>query len=149
MGTNDTVYLCSNNGRLYAIGPDGAQKWTFDTDNKVFSAPAIGTDGTIYVSSYTGRLFAINPDGTPKWAFYTGNRILVSPSVSSNNTVYVYTSSSDGKLYAIESNGSNFAKNPLSESRGEIKAANPAIQQRLFPQKNLNKNSVSVAYQFD
>jgi outer membrane protein assembly factor BamB len=36
---------------LYALNPDGSQKWSFTTGHDVDSSPAIGTDGTIYVGS--------------------------------------------------------------------------------------------------
>ena len=57
---------------LYAINPDGTQKWAFSTGSYITSSPAIGADGTIYVGSDDDNLYAINPDGTQKWAFPTG-----------------------------------------------------------------------------
>jgi outer membrane protein assembly factor BamB len=39
--------------KLYAINPDGSQKWSFTTgDIAIWSSPAIGADGTIYVGSH-------------------------------------------------------------------------------------------------
>jgi hypothetical protein len=52
----------SDDGKLFAINPDGTEKWTFSTGDTVRSSPAIGFDGTIYVGSYDGRLYAIYGD---------------------------------------------------------------------------------------
>jgi outer membrane protein assembly factor BamB len=48
-------------GKLYAINPDGTQKWAFATGDDVDSSPAIGADGTVYVGSYDNKLYAIGP----------------------------------------------------------------------------------------
>lgn len=68
-----------NFGFLWAINPDGSEKWRYETGNfKAGSgsmAPwlrgsaAVGHEGTIYVVSDDGVLHAINPDGTLKWKF--------------------------------------------------------------------------------
>ncbi len=71
IGTDGTLYVGSWDFNLYAINPDGTQKWAFPTGGVVFSSPAIGTDGTLYVGSDDGSLYAINPDGTEMWAFPT------------------------------------------------------------------------------
>ncbi|MDB4805128.1 immunoglobulin domain-containing protein, partial [bacterium] len=49
IGSDGTIYVGSNSGNLYAINPDGTQKWAFETGGGVSSSPAIGSDGTIYV----------------------------------------------------------------------------------------------------
>ncbi len=54
------VYVGSNDGNLYAINPDGTQKWAFSTGNGVLSSLAIGKDDTLYVGSDDGSFYAIN-----------------------------------------------------------------------------------------
>lgn len=84
-------------GTLFALYPNGTQKWNYTGNDIGFSAPIIGTDGTIYLANKgpggqngqgggdkfegselkdlektpepmtTAQLFAINPDGTLKW----------------------------------------------------------------------------------
>jgi outer membrane protein assembly factor BamB len=44
---------------LYAINPDGREKWRFEIGNWVSSSPAIEADGTIYVGSEDSYLYAI------------------------------------------------------------------------------------------
>jgi outer membrane protein assembly factor BamB len=51
----------SFDGKLYALDPDGTQKWEFVTGAVVYSSPAIGADGTIYVGSNDSNLYAIGP----------------------------------------------------------------------------------------
>ena len=70
IGADGTIYVgCYQS--LYAINPDGSQKWSFPTRDRVGSSVAIGVDGTIYVGSSDGNLYAINPDGSQKWSFAT------------------------------------------------------------------------------
>jgi len=46
---------------LYAINPDGTEKWNFTTSSVIYSLPAIGPDGTVYVGSWDKKMYAINP----------------------------------------------------------------------------------------
>lgn len=74
---------------LYAIYPDGAEKWRFPSDHS-FCAPTLGSDGTIYVVSSSNKLYALDPDGTEKWrfddaSFYSG----AEPALGSDGTIYV------------------------------------------------------------
>ena len=73
-------YSKSNNfGFLWAINPDGSEKWRYETGNFesgsgsmapwLRGSAAIGHEGTIYVVSDDGVLHAVNPDGTLKWKF--------------------------------------------------------------------------------
>jgi outer membrane protein assembly factor BamB len=66
-------------GFLWAINPDGSEKWRYETGNNkaesgsmtswLRGSAAIGHEGTIYVVSEDGVLHAVNPDGTLKWKF--------------------------------------------------------------------------------
>lgn len=108
--------MCSYDGKLYAINPNGTEKWTFETGDVISSSPAIGPDGIIYVGSRNENLYAINPDGTQKWAFKAGDYITSSPAIGADGTIYF--GSNDTNLYAINSDetekwtiglGNNFA----------------------------------------
>jgi len=99
---------------LYAVNPDGTQKWRFVTGGDiwgVFCSPAIGSDGTIYYGSgdYNlsrgggTRLYAFNPNGTEKWSFDAGNDVTSSPAVGLDGIIYV--GSGSGNLHAINPNG--------------------------------------------
>jgi len=100
---NGTLYVGSEDGKLYAINPNGTFKWSCQTGTYVSDSPAIGADGTVYVGSYDNKLYAINPNGTFKWSFTTGGILWSSPAIGTDGTVYV--GSGDHKLYAIGKDG--------------------------------------------
>ena len=63
IGSDGTVYVGSNDNKLYAInGKSGVKLWEFETGNAVDSSPAIGPDGTVYVGSENKKLYAIKTD---------------------------------------------------------------------------------------
>jgi outer membrane protein assembly factor BamB len=66
-----TIYVASHDHHLYAIGPDGRERWSFDAAGKIWTSPAIGRDGTIYFGSDADRLIALYPDGRQRWIFST------------------------------------------------------------------------------
>jgi len=59
VGADDTIYVGSADNNLYAVKPDGTEKWKFLTGHRMFSSPAVGKDGTIYVGS-GAHLFAVH-----------------------------------------------------------------------------------------
>ena len=63
IGSDGTVYVGSNDKKLYAInGKSGVKLWEFETGGSVNSSPAIGSDGTVYVGSGDKKLYAIKTD---------------------------------------------------------------------------------------
>jgi outer membrane protein assembly factor BamB len=104
IGSDGTIYVGSEDNKLYAINPNGSFKWSYTTGSAVRSAPAIGSDGTIYVGSDDDKLYAINPNGSFKWSYTTGSNIERSPAIGSDGTIYIV--SPDHKLHAISDNGS-------------------------------------------
>jgi outer membrane protein assembly factor BamB len=102
IGADGTIYVGSAYRYLYAIYPDGKEKWSFKTGDWIGSSPAIGADGTIYVGSYDRYFYAISPDGKEKWSFRTGSDIDSSPAIGADGTIYVGSAGySKGFLYAI------------------------------------------------
>jgi len=103
LGADGTVYVGSLDNKLYAVNPDGTQRWAFTAGGGISSSPALGADGTVYVGSLDKKLYAVNPDGTQRWNFTTGDKISSSPALGADGTVYV--GSNDGKLYAVNPDG--------------------------------------------
>ena len=86
--SDGTIYVGSQDNYLYAINPDGSQKWAYKTGNGVHGSPTIGSDGTIYVGSWDQYLYAIKPDGKRKWRFKTNGTVWSRPVIGSDGTVY-------------------------------------------------------------
>ncbi|MBW3621979.1 MAG: PQQ-binding-like beta-propeller repeat protein [Armatimonadetes bacterium] len=102
VGRDGTLYAPSNDGFLYAINPDGSQKWTFPLENGK-AAPGqhavIGSDGTIYATG--SSLFAVTPDGKEKWRFAApGLGGFQAPTIGPDGLVY--QTSTDGTVYALD-----------------------------------------------
>jgi outer membrane protein assembly factor BamB len=97
---NGTIYngfTWLNNGlgyaQLYAINPDGTQKWLWSDSQRnsnFFDTPAIGIDGTIYFGTLIGEFYALNPDGSQKWRYSLGSgEFQSSPAIGIDGTIYV------------------------------------------------------------
>ncbi len=106
IGARGTIYVGSVDGKVYALNPDGRQKWSFTIGGGVESSLAIGADGTIYVGSDDGKLYAIGetpPSGAP--INYWGQVILEgSPALDGisvtgviDGVQYAYTTTTDGQ----------------------------------------------------
>ena len=128
IGVNDRVYIPCEDGKLYALDPNGSLLWSYDANSPLISSPTIGPDGTVYVGGQNGKLYAIDVNGNLRWTHDTDGFIYSSPAVSANGNVYVC--SQDGMLYALGRDGSelwNFqTKGPGAVPSGSI-FASPAI----------------------
>ena len=53
IGSDGTIYIGSNDDNLYAVNPDGTEKWRYVVPGRrpVRASPAIASDGTIYVTT--------------------------------------------------------------------------------------------------
>ncbi len=112
VASDGTVYIgvevgssssASPSGRLFAINPNGTQKWVFTAPDWIDSTPCIGSDGTVYFGCWDGKIYALNADGTRKWSYDTGDFISASPSLGNDGTLYIGGGS--GNLYAINPDG--------------------------------------------
>ena len=107
IGPDGTIYVGSDDWKVYAVNPDGTKKWEFATGGKVTSSPAIHyySGGiAIYIGSEDGKLYSIDADGKKVWVFpaeETVGSITSSPAISYLGVIYV--GSDDGKVYAIRS----------------------------------------------
>lgn len=87
VGRDGTVYVCTRPGtkedysKLFAIRPDGTQKWELDV-GVMETSPALSEEGTIYITSWAPEniqakpgiktgLTAITPEGQIKWSYET------------------------------------------------------------------------------
>ncbi|MBI2263192.1 PQQ-binding-like beta-propeller repeat protein [Candidatus Berkelbacteria bacterium] len=121
IGSDGTIHFGSYDGYLYAVNPDGSEKWKYAVAKNneraaVRGAVAIASDGTIYTvalhdladatgnidgevktfgsSSGRGVIYAINPDGTLKWSYdkiTQYNGIPPAPKIGNDGTLYIGT----------------------------------------------------------
>jgi outer membrane protein assembly factor BamB len=105
---NGTIYISAWN-TLYALNPNGTEKWQWYNKDLESSSPALAEDGTLYIGLKDGKLYAINPNGTVKWSFKGGSKIYSSPAIEDDGTIYIGVwskgSTSQGVFYAINPNG--------------------------------------------
>ena len=130
IGPDGTIYFGTDQqnfitggfaGNLYAVNPNGTQKWKFPVGSSIYSDPAIGSDGTIYVGCYDQYLYAVNPNGTLKWKFLADRTIFSDPVIAADGTVYF--GCDDHNVYALNANGTLRWKFPT----GLAITASPAI----------------------
>ena len=105
-GTDGVLYAAASDNKLYAINPDGTQKWVFSTENTdPFSfGPVLGPDGTVYVVADSTKTYAVTPAGALKWGGPSSlfpTNISERPVVGSDGTVYLYNGDI-GQLYALD-----------------------------------------------
>ncbi|MBU5444797.1 fibronectin type III domain-containing protein [Paenibacillus sp. MSJ-34] len=117
-----TIYVGSNDNRLYAVRPDGTTKWFVETDDWVESSPVIAADGTVYAGSDDGKLYAVAPNGVLKWASPIGEALVSSPAIAADGTIYI--GSTNKNLYAIDPTDGKIKW--IFSTRGEI-FSSPAI----------------------
>ena len=105
-----TIYVGNNNGGttngvLYALNPNGSQKWNYTIYGTLYygggitDSPVIGADGTIYFGSNDGNIYALNPNGTVKWKYYVGSTIY---NLAINNATLYVANYGTKPLYAFE-----------------------------------------------
>ncbi len=105
-----TVYFGSDDGRIYALNPDGTLKWrVWGLEGSILgtrSSPAIAEDGTIYigvngiVDIFTNYLLALNPDGSVKWQALTASTVDAGPAIGADGVIYVGDINYDFKAYS-------------------------------------------------
>lgn len=130
--------------RLYAVNPDGTEKWRYVPAQGSLSAAAIGPDGTIYVNDTS--LYALSPDnGSELWSFEIpggDEHILMgthaAPVVDANGVVYMPTYYSDydpvtfkwtfeGLVFAINPDGSEKWRLTTNTVGAAVNSSSPAI----------------------
>ena len=121
-----TIYVGTRNGRLYALNPDGSEKWSYDTGDEFVNVPAIGNDGTVYLCTrYFHDLYAFNPDGSVRWTFAAMPGPSGAPAIAKDGRIFVGAGSS---LYAFTPDGEvvldfptgGMVKDPVIDINGNI-----------------------------
>ena len=82
--TLDQIYFS-----LYALNPDGTQKWNLVPPYGVNEGPAIVSDGTIWAATSGESALQLSPDGTIVWAPSTLAGDASAPAIGGDGTAYV------------------------------------------------------------
>jgi hypothetical protein len=113
VAADGTIYVAVTGGKLYAINPDGTQKWVFTGGVAPDGPIQVGADGTIYAPGAVldgqfsvGAIFAINPGGTQKWVFAAGDFLIAGPGLGPDGNIYAVTDVLGLGLFSLTPAGS-------------------------------------------
>ena len=104
VGYDGTIYVGDRGGNIYAVNPDGSQKWKVQILGWVLSGPIIGSDGTLYVCS-SDEIAAVSYNGVIKWSVNLDLRAYHPPSIGKDGTIYICVYY-DSTIYALYPDGS-------------------------------------------
>ena len=68
--TDGNIYFGSFSGQFYALEPNRAPKWQFDTGQDIWASAVIRADGTVYFGADDGNFYALDTEsGKVKWTY--------------------------------------------------------------------------------
>ena len=88
VGVNGDLYLCGDQGRVYALSYSGKPIWSRQLQREIVTDVSIGGDGTVFVGTDDRRLNALRPDGVKRWDMLLSG-IPGSAAIGDDATVYV------------------------------------------------------------
>jgi outer membrane protein assembly factor BamB len=112
VGQDGTIYVTIGEDMLFAVTPNGQQKWVFAFAHDwemSFTSPAIDQNGVIYLASegkdnglICSRIYAVNPDGSQRWVYPVDDNRFVraSPAVGPDGRIYIATKANEDGLPA-------------------------------------------------
>jgi len=99
---NDTVYVCSEDGLIYAYGKNGRMLWSYQTGGAVKALHA--SEYGILAGSVDGFLYLLDNNGILVWMKRVPSYIGYKDAVDSSNETVV-AGSIDGSVYTFDANG--------------------------------------------
>ena len=128
----DTVYVGSGDGNVYALDPaSGALRWKFHTGDVVHASPAIA-NGLVYIGSWDSFFYAIDAkSGKERWRFKTGedHKIANQVGIQSSATIangMVFFGCRDSNLYALDA--ASGAKKWAYSTKGSWVISTPIVK---------------------
>jgi outer membrane protein assembly factor BamB len=118
VGPNGRIYACASS-RVYCFSSSGSLIWQSDNDTAGNLCPALSSQEVVYVGTAQGKIFALNAsNGSTLWSYQTGANpdydpdnphdpeygVLTAPICGADGVVYV--GAVDGKMYALNVDGS-------------------------------------------
>jgi outer membrane protein assembly factor BamB len=96
--TATRVVVGGRDKMVHGLNASGSAAWTFATNARVESSPAIA-GGRVYVGSNDGRFYILNlANGAKVWEFNAGAPLSASPAIANGRVVI---GSQDGRLYCF------------------------------------------------
>lgn len=117
IGPDRTVYITTNDWRLWAFNPDGKVKWYFDTDHETWTTPVFTNNGLIVFGSEDGYMYGLKDDDTHPTEVWRYPKVSSgawwgTAAVAADGTIIfgseVVEGSEKGIYYAIDEKGGRF-----------------------------------------
>ena len=102
-GENGTIYFCSEDRNLYALGSDGTLLWRNNLEDRITETLSLGYDGTIYTGSKRGFFLAVNPIGEVIWKVKLKGSPFGNPAIAPDGSLFIVTN--EGWFYSISHTG--------------------------------------------
>jgi outer membrane protein assembly factor BamB len=106
VGPDGTIYFGSGDKKLYALYPDGSQKWARPVGGAIDGPPALGADGVVCAPSDDGKVYAFASSGDAAWIYDSLRLTTYGPTIGGDGTVYFTAADgAGGGIYAVDSRG--------------------------------------------
>lgn len=108
IGADGTIYAASVAGNVFAVNPDGTEKWNVSVGESVWSSPALDSADNLYIgtvdtSTNSGRLVKLDINTGAEDPVWVGDPdvqfsapVYASPVIDGNGDIYVASGSNDG-----------------------------------------------------
>jgi len=100
--TNDTMFITTKEGKLYAFKSSGVLLWGFSIGAAISSSPAVDGNG-VYFGASDSSLYAVSKEGQVRWKYKTNGIIESSPAVDKDGNIFF--GSTDSMFYALDKEG--------------------------------------------
>ena len=105
----DDIVFGTDSYNIHLMNDDGSIAWTYETGDKIQSAPSIINTGSsilICAGSKDDNMYCLNENGELLFSIETGGNIFTSVSaVSTSNGTGIFFGSEDGSIYGVDQNG--------------------------------------------
>lgn len=105
--SHSDLYVGNGNNEFISLKQEtGERNWTFKSQGKIISTPAIDNHNNIYFGDDKGVFYVLNKEGKMRYKeIKLGTKIWSSPAIGADGIIYICsditTSSEPGKLYAL------------------------------------------------
>jgi len=116
IAADGTIYFAGC-GTLYAVNPDGSQKWALEGVRPIAATPVLAQDGTVYLLN-DGAILAVSPEGKllAKLPFNMGGKS--SPTLAPDGTLYA--ASQSGKIIAFSTTHGPLMNSPWPKFQRDL-----------------------------